>query len=124
MATRRSIEIDGLEHKASIPVATQIGPLLMSSVIVAFDPGTRDLPEATADQVANVYLHVQKILDAAGATWDDVAKMEFWVPSNDVRAEIDAIWSDKFPDADSRPARHIHVTGKYVSATVMAYTGD
>jgi len=124
VAERRSIEIEGLSHKASIPVATKIGPLLVSSVIVSFDPGTRNIPETTEAQVANIYTHVGRILEAADASWDDVAKMDFWVPSNDVRPEVDAGWRTHFPDEDARPSRHIHVTGKYVSATVMAYVGD
>lgn len=124
MSDRRSIEIEGLSHLASIPVATRIGPLLISSVIVCFNPGTRDVPAETADQVANVYTHVQKILDEGGATWHDVAKMEFWVPSDAVRPEIDVIWRERFPDESSRPSRHIHVTGERVSATVMAYVSD
>ncbi len=66
MAQRRSIEIDGLSHLAAIPVATRIGPLLVSSVIVSFDPGTRKVPAETAAQVANIYTHVGKILAEAG----------------------------------------------------------
>ena len=121
VAHRRSIEIDGLSHLAPIPVATRIGPLVASSVISSFDPGTRDVPDTTAAQVANIFVHVGKILAAAGAAWDDVAKMEFWVPGNDVRAEIDSHWVTHFPDETSRPARHIHVSGKVVSASMTAY---
>lgn len=124
MAERRSIEIEGLSHLAAIPVATKIGPLVMSSVIVGFNPGTRDIPDTTEAQLANVYTHVGRILDEAGATWNDVAKMEFWVPSNDVRPEVDAGWKIHFADEASRPARHIHVSGKWVTASVVAYVGD
>jgi enamine deaminase RidA (YjgF/YER057c/UK114 family) len=120
---RRSIEIEGLSHLAAIPVATRIGPLLVSSVITSFDPGTRHMPATTAAQVANIYTHIGRILVEAGATWDDVAKVEFWVPSDDVRAEVDATWQEHFPDSSSRPSRHIHVSGKYVSASLMAYIG-
>jgi 2-iminobutanoate/2-iminopropanoate deaminase len=124
MTKRQSIEIEGLSHLASIPVATRIGPLLITSVISSFNPGTRDVPEATADQVANIYTHTAKILAAAGATWENVAKMEFWAPSNSVRAEIDAIWVQHFPDKDARPSRHIHIDGTNVSASMIAYLGD
>lgn len=124
MAERRSIEIEGLSHRAAIPVATRIGPLVMSSIIASFDPGTRNIPESTEAQVANIYTHVGRILDEAGATWDDVAKMDFWVPSNEVRGQVEAGWKVHFPDEASRPSRHIRVTGKFVSATVTAYVGD
>lgn len=124
MAKRRSIEIEGLSHLAAIPVATRVGPLVVSSIIVSFDPGTRDVPETTEAQVANIYTHVGRILDEAGASWEDVAKMDFWVPSDDVRAEVSAGWLQHFPDAASSPARHIHVDGDVVKATVMAYVTD
>ena len=45
MSARKSIHIDGLSHLTAIPVATRIGPLLISSVIAPFDPGTRQVPE-------------------------------------------------------------------------------
>ncbi|MFK7917374.1 MAG: RidA family protein [Ilumatobacter sp.] len=124
MAERRSIEIEGLSHLAAIPVATKIGPLVVSSVIASFNPGTRDIPDSTDAQIANIYTHVGRILDEVGATWDDVAKMDFWVPSNQARSEVDAGWKIHFPDPASRASRHIHVSGKIVTATVMAYVGD
>ena len=65
---RRSIHIDGLSHLTAIPVASRIGPLLMSSVIAPFDPGTRDVPDTVDEQVRNVFTHVGSMLDAAGAT--------------------------------------------------------
>ena len=124
MAVRRSIEIEGFSHLASIPVATRIGPLVVSSIIVSFNPGTREIPASTADQVANVFDYMGLALTEAGATWDDVAKMDVWVPSNDVRPEVDEVWTHHFPDETARPSRHIHVSGKFVSATFMAYVGD
>ena len=66
---RRSIEIEGLSHLASIPVATRIGPLLVSSVIGSFNPGTRDIPETTADQVANIYTHTFLYAATWGVYW-------------------------------------------------------
>ena len=54
MTARRSISIDGLSHQASLPVATRIGPLLVSSVIASFDPGTRNVPASLDAQIANL----------------------------------------------------------------------
>lgn len=124
MATRRSIEIDQLTHLTAIPVATQIGPLLVSSVVSAYNPHTRDLPETAAEQLANIFSHVGAALEAAGATWDDVAKMDFWAPSAEMRSEIDTPWVEHFPDPASRPSRHTHQgTGDAISASFIAYTG-
>ena len=121
MSTRKSISIDGLSHLTAIPVASRIGPLLVSSVIAPFNPGTRDVPESIADQYANIFRHADLMLQAAGADWSHVAKMEFWTPTAD-RSALDPFWLDKFPNEDSRPARHTHVgeTGS-ARASFIAY---
>jgi enamine deaminase RidA (YjgF/YER057c/UK114 family) len=120
---RRSIHIDGLSHLTAIPVASRIGPLLMSSVIAPFDPGTRDVPDTVDEQVRNVFTHVGSMLDAAGARWDDVIKMNFWVPSADDRPALEAPWLEHFPDETSRPARHTQVSAdaRVVTADFTAY---
>ena len=124
MAARKSIEIEGLSHLTAIPVASQIGPLLVSSVIAPFDPGTRNVPDTLQAQYANIFHHVEKMLEAAGADWSHVAKMEFWTPSAD-RGALDPFWVERFPDPASRPARHTHVgEGGAARASFIAYTGD
>jgi len=125
VSDRRSIDIDGLSHLTEIPVASRVGPLLASSVIAPFNPGTREVPEAVADQVANIFRHVGKMLEAAGGSFDDVAKMDFWVPSPELRDSVEAEWVAYFPNARSRPARHTHVSsGKNVTASFIAWIGD
>ena len=106
-ARRSSLDIPTLSHLAPIATATRIGPLVTSSVVSPFQPGTRDVPESVADQVANLFIHVGGILAAAGASWNDVAKMTFFahdVPST--VAALDPIWLEHFPDPRSRPSRH------------------
>ena len=121
---RRSIEIDGLTHKTAIPAASKIGPLLVSSVITPFDPGTRNVPDTIEAQYANIFRHVGLMLEAAGGSWRHVAKMEFWTPTAD-KGALDPIWVEKFPDPDSRPARHTHVgQGDSARASFIAYIQD
>jgi len=125
MSDRRSIEIEGLSHLTAIPVATRIGPLITTSVIVAFDPGTRDVPEGAKAQLDNLFRHMKLILDEAGASWDDVAKVEFWAPTADMRSEIDGHYVEVFPDEASRPSRHTHVSGGTVmTASFIAYISN
>ena len=124
MSSRRSIEIDGLTHKTAIPVASRIGPLLVSSVIAPFNPGTRDVPDTIAGQYENIFRHVGLMLAEAGADWRHIAKMEFWTPTAD-RGALDPFWIDKFPDPASRPARHTHVgQGDSARASFIAYIDD
>lgn len=125
MTARRSIEIDGLSHLTAIPVATRIGPLVTSSVITPFDPGTRNVPEGAGAQLANIFGHIERMLDEAGATWEHVAKLDFWAPSTEMRSEIDAPYLDVFPDEASRPARHTHKgDGPFMTASFIAYITD
>jgi len=126
MSARKSIHIDGLSHLMAIPVATRIGPLITSSVIAPFDPGTRTVPKTLDAQIANIFRHVGAMLEAAGADWRHVAKMEFWMPDPaGGRAALETPWVEKFPDASSRPSRHTHkVDSPAVSASFIAYVND
>lgn len=123
--SRRSIEVDSLAHLAPIPVATRIGPLLVSSVIMPYDPHTRDLPDGAAAQVANLFGHAEAILEAAGASWDDVAKMTFFVADIAYRDAINEPWTLRFPDPMSRPSRHTQLAQiggpALVSCDLLAY---
>ena len=117
VSDRRSISIPGLSHLTAIPVATQIGPLVVSSVITSFSPGTREVPSTIEEQIANIFVHVGAMLDAAGATWDDVAKMSFWLAEPAHRNELEGPWLAHFPDEASQPSRHTHITKGAAIAT-------
>lgn len=122
---RRSIDVEGYTHAAAIPTASRIGPLLASSVIVGFDPGTRSMPDDGAAQARNVFHHIAAILHAADATWDDVAKVTFFVADPELRTVIEPLWIEQFPDPASRPARHIATVSLHrrmvVQAEFLAY---
>lgn len=102
---RRSVHAQGCEHATPIPSGSRIGPLLVSSVIAPFDVGTRSTPAAVADQVANVFVRAGLILEAGGAGWEHVARMTFYVADASSRQAIDEAWTERFPDAATRPAR-------------------
>lgn len=125
---RRSIEVAGYAHAAAIPVASRLGPLLASSVIAGFDPEVRRMPETAEEQAANVMHHAGAILAAGGASWDDVVKMTFFVAESELRSVVEPLWVAQFPDAASRPARHIQTTSLprrvLVQAEFLAYVED
>lgn len=109
MSRRRSIEIEGLRHQSAIPVASRIGPMIMSSPVLGFDPGTRDLPEPVAAQVANIFGHVEAMLRAEAADWGDVLRMTFVVRDHDTRDVIEELWLERMPDPGSRAARQVQL---------------
>lgn len=126
--TRQSIDIDGFEHGNPIPAATKVGPLIMSSITPPFNPGGRTVPDTLEEQIDNLFVHVGKMLEAAGAGWDDMAKMTFYVTNPaETRAALNGPWEKFFPDPESRPARHnlqVPDTGGKVkiSCTFVAYS--
>ena len=124
--SRRSIEIEGFHHANPIPAASRVGPLLVSSVIAARDPGGDTTPDDAEAQIANLFGHVAAILHEAGADWRHVVRMDFFVPDIGVRPLINRPWLEHFPDPDSRPARHTQVARRPGRRVVLfvAYVED
>ena len=104
---RQSIECDSFEHANPIPCATRIGPLIESSIIPPFNAGVRETPDSLEAQIDNLFLHMGNMLVAAGATWEDMAKITFFVADpGESRAALNGPWEKHFPDPNSRPSRH------------------
>ena len=59
---QQSIEIESLSHLGPLPVASRVGPLVESSIINPFDPGTRDVPESFEAQAENLFIHIGQAL--------------------------------------------------------------
>ena len=122
---RRSIDVEGFGHENPIPAASRVGPLLVTSVIAPFDPGTRDVPADPEAQVRNLFTHMGRILAEAGAGFGDVAKITFFVNDLAMRTVINGPWTEHFPDPASRPARHTQLApaagDAVVRCDVLAY---
>lgn len=104
---RRNIEVPGLGHgNQPIPLAAVVGGLLVTGGINGRNPETGEVPEDPAAEVAQAFANLRAILDAAGATPDDVAKVTVFVRDRDIRTHINPAWIEMFPDPESRPARH------------------
>jgi enamine deaminase RidA (YjgF/YER057c/UK114 family) len=106
--TRRSFEVEGLEHNNPIPMASRIGPYLHTSGINGKDRETGLLAEDIDAQCAQMFRNVRIVLDEAGATPEQILKMSFYLPRRDLRPFINKYWLEMFPDPLSRPARHVH----------------
>jgi 2-iminobutanoate/2-iminopropanoate deaminase len=113
-----------MTHSNPIPAVSRVGPLVVSSVIVGRDPGQSTVPESIDAQLANLFHHVGEMLHAAGADWQHVVRMNFYLPSLELRKELNDPWVAHFPDPSSRPARHTQVGGKTAQCDFMAYVDD
>lgn len=103
---RRSIDIGDFGHVSPIPVASRIGNILASGFIRGSDPETGKFPGTIEAQCTLMFAHMKKVVEAGGATLDDVVKVSIWVKSLD-RKPINEEWVKYFPDAASRPARQV-----------------
>jgi 2-iminobutanoate/2-iminopropanoate deaminase len=105
----RSIDIPGLGHRAPIPLAARVGPLLCSSAIAGKDPATGALAATPPAQVGQAFANLRAVLAAGGAALSDVARLTVTLADDDLRDEVNRHWLDCFPDPADRPARHIGV---------------
>lgn len=128
MPQRVSIYLPGFTHRNPIPVASRIGPHLVSGVLTGLDPETGETPASLDEQVANVFTHVRALMEAAGGTTDDIIKLTFWLAEYRNRDAINREWVAMFPDAASRPARQVMAAhldgGTLVQCDVQAVLAD
>jgi 2-iminobutanoate/2-iminopropanoate deaminase len=129
MARRRAIYLDDYSHATHIPVASVVGPLMVSSIIAPFNPGGRVAPDTAPEQLENLFRHAGKMLMMAGGSFDDVARMTFYVSELSLRDEVNPIWDRHFPDKASVPARYTQLLapgvskGLLIQADFIAYLG-
>ena len=108
MAKRRVLQIPGLAGHGRIPIPTaiQIGNQVFTGSIAGQDPTTVQTPDAPEQQMAHTFANMRRIVEAAGGTTDDIAKVEVRLKDMALRELLDQEWVRMFPDADNRPVRH------------------
>jgi len=106
MAWRESFHVPPMIHQNPIPTAARTGNMLFTSVISGRDPDTGKVPDSPAEQAVNAFKILRMILDKAGASAGDVAKVTVFLKDNSFREHVNKPWVEMFPDEHSRPARH------------------
>jgi len=106
-----------------------MGNVLMTGAVFGTDPSTGQLAERVEDQVTLMFRNVERILSAAGGSWDDVLKMTFYARPELSREHINRHWVIAFPDPASRPARHVMVSDRlparmHVQCDLIAFVGS
>lgn len=102
----RSVEVPGIGHKAPIPLAARVGPLLCTSAIAGKAPDGH-LPAEALVQVAQAFANLDAVLQAGGASLRDLARLSVTLADDALRDEVNRQWLARFPDPADRPARHI-----------------
>jgi enamine deaminase RidA (YjgF/YER057c/UK114 family) len=103
---RRSIYVGEIAHQSPIPNASRIGNIIVSGLIRGFDPATSKLATTLDEQCKFMFMHMQRTVEAGGATLDDIVKITVWIERLERRL-VNEEWVRMFPDPASRPARQI-----------------
>lgn len=105
MTRRQSIYVEGYSHANPIPAACRLGDLVVSGIVYGLDPATGKVAPTLEEQCALMFLHVRRIMEAAGGSTDDIVKMTVWMADRSQRQALNAEWLKMFPDPETRPAR-------------------
>jgi 2-iminobutanoate/2-iminopropanoate deaminase len=103
---RQSIYVEGFSHTNPVPAAARVGSFVFSGAITGRDGVTGLMPTDLETQCANLFAHVRQIVEAAGGSTDDIAKMTVWLRDFRDRDALNREWTSMFPDPANRPARH------------------
>lgn len=120
-AVRQSIGVEGFNHGSNpVPAASLLRGLLVSGAIFGMDPATLRISAGGVEaQCALMFQHAERILLAAGCDWDGVLKMNFHIAPEVPRELVNRHWLRLFPDAASRPARHVLVSDRLPPGTLI-----
>ena len=125
---QKSIEVEGLQHNAPIPLGCRIGPIFASSGIGGRDPATGKMPAEPDRQAFHCFDNLKRVLAAAGLDLGDVVKMTVFVADESHRDAVNKYWLECYPDPHQRPARHSLVMplrgGMVVQLEVLAVAKD
>jgi 2-iminobutanoate/2-iminopropanoate deaminase len=103
---RQSIHVGEIAHRSPIPNASRIGNIIVSGLIRGADPLTAQLAETLEQQCAFMFRHMRQVVEAGGATVEDIIKVTVWMAKLE-RKPVDDEWVKMFPDPAARPARQV-----------------
>jgi len=106
MARREVLELPGLGHSNPIPYAVKIGSLVFTGGISGQDPATGNVPSEPEQQIALAFRNMQAVVEKAGGTTDNIAKVTVHLRDMSLRQQVNVEWLKMFPDEHDRPVRH------------------
>lgn len=107
MAKRKTVEIPDLPmHTQPFPTAVRIGNMIFSSALSGMDRTTQKIPDDAEAQIRNAFANMKTVVEAGGGTVDDIARVDVFLKSRDMRPMVNKEWTAMFPNAENRPVRH------------------
>ena len=104
MTKRKAIYLDAYGHSQPIPAACRLGDTLVSGIIHGLEPGVQG-GGALEAQAALMFQRIVQVLAAAGASTDDIVKLNIVMTDRALRTAINDHWIRMFPDEATRPVR-------------------
>ena len=105
----RAINSDrAAQHHNPVPNAAILRGLLVTSSILGKRLDSDEYPADKSEQTALVFRYLEAILDEAGATSQDVIKLDLYFADKADRALANEHWLRLWPDPAHRPARQAH----------------
>ena len=105
----RAINSDSAaQHHNPVPNAAILRGLLVTSSILGKRLDSDEYPADRDEQTALVFRYLEAILDEAGATSQDVIKLDLYFADKADRALANEHWLRLWPDPGHRPARQAH----------------
>ena len=105
----RAIHSDRVaQHHNPVPNAAILRGLLVTSSILGKRLDSDDYPPHRGEQTALVFSYLEAVLDEAGATSQDVIKLDLYFADKADRALANEHWLRLWPDPAHRPARQAH----------------
>ncbi|MGB0504919.1 MAG: RidA family protein [Pikeienuella sp.] len=96
------------QHSNPIPNAAVHRGLLVTSGILGKELGEADYPADKARQFTLAFHYLETILEEAGATTQDVLKLDLYFADKADRPLANPHWLRLWPDPEQRPARQAH----------------
>ena len=107
MAKRQRIKGKGItEHPQPFPAAVKIGNMVFTAGISGDDPETHKVPDGIDEQCKNAFRNMRVIIETAGGSVGDIAKVTIWLKDRSTRDAVNKVWLEMFPNEDDRPVRH------------------
>lgn len=109
MTRREVLHVKGSNHQNPIPTAVKIGNMVYTSAIIGSDPETGEVPETVEEEVANLFHYIREIMELAGGSTEDIAKINVLATDAEYKKVINVEWLKMFPNENDRPARHTNI---------------
>ena len=95
-------------HHNPVPNAAVVRGVLVTSGILGKTLDTDEYPADRGKQTALVFAYLEAILEEAGASSQDVVKLDLYFADKSDRMHANEHWLRLWPDPTERPARQAH----------------